>query len=241
MAQGRRRRLDGEGGERRRAVGVARARRRARAQRVKMIAVERFRRRRGRNRGLASSARRARRRRGRSPPARRPRRTRAPRRRATKSSISAFAGPVSKATISPPGAEIGDVADAAPVEQHQRLARAPRDRGVIERDQRRALAAGGDVGGAEIADHVDARARRRARAVAELAGKALARPMQHRLAVQADERDRSRASTANFAQERSTAATWASVTARSSSASGPARAVRGRRRRRATPAATSSG
>ena len=60
---------------------------------------------------------------------------------------------------------------------------------MIERDQRRALAACGDVRGAEIADDVEAEPRRRAGAVAELAGEALARPMQDRLAVQADQRD----------------------------------------------------
>ena len=161
----RRRRLDGEGGERRRAVrvgerlDVARSARENGCGRAIWAPA-------GGNRGRASkSATRS--------LVDRPRAASAPfsscerpRRRRTKSSISALAGPVSKATISPSGAEIGDVADAAPIQEHQRPLQTRRERRVVERNQRRAFAARRDVGGAKIADDVDAepappRARRR--------------------------------------------------------------------------------
>ena len=45
---------------------------------------------------------------------------------------------------------------------------------MVERRQRRALAAGGDVGAAEIGDDIDAGQARQQRAVADLPGAALA-------------------------------------------------------------------
>src|SRR5260370_38926154 len=54
------------------------------------------------------------------------------------------------------GAEPGDVGDAADIEDGERLLVRSGERGMIERHERRALAAGSDVGGAKIADHVDA-------------------------------------------------------------------------------------
>ena len=60
---------------------------------------------------------------------------------------------------------------------------------MIDRRERRAFAAGRDIGRAEVADDVDAERSGGARAVAELAREAGARPVQDRLAVQADERD----------------------------------------------------
>ena len=126
-----------------------------------MVAVERF----GRGAaeiGIAASKRATRSLvgRGRSRQARRSRHAASPRRRRTKSSISALAGPVSKATISPAAPEIGDVADAAPVEEHQRPLQRRADRGVIERRQRRAFAARRDIGASGN------RRRRRCRAAA---------------------------------------------------------------------------
>ena len=67
-------------------------------------------------------------------------------------------------------AEIGDVADAAPIEHRQRPLEPRAHRRVIEGNQRRAFAAGGDVGGAKIVDDVDSEHGGGARAVAELAG-----------------------------------------------------------------------
>ncbi len=49
--------------------------------------------------------------------------------------------------------------------------------------QRRAFPAMGDVGAAEIVDHRDLQRRAQRRAVAELHGQALLRPVQHRLPV----------------------------------------------------------
>ena len=55
---------------------------------------------------------------------------------------------------------------------------------MIDRRKRRAFAAGGDIGRAEVADDVDFERRRGAQAVAELPGHPGGRPMQDRLAVQ---------------------------------------------------------
>ena len=53
--------------------------------------------------------------------------------------------------------DIGDVADAAEIEHDQRpLAASCASARVVERRERRALAAGGDVGVAEAVDDVDA-------------------------------------------------------------------------------------
>ncbi len=86
-------------------------------------------------------------------------------------------------------AEIGDVADPAPIEHGQRLGDRRAHRRVIEGDERRAFAPRCDVGRAEIADDIDAKRGGGARAIAELASEALARPMQHGLPVQPDQGD----------------------------------------------------
>ena len=104
-----------------------------------------------------------------------------------KSSISALPGPVSQATGSL-AVDEGDVGDAADIEHARpdaaRPARAP---GAMEhRHQRRALPAGGDIGGAEIVDHRDAEPCGERRAVADLDGQAAVRPVQDGLAVEAD-------------------------------------------------------
>ena len=83
----------------------------------------------------------------------------------------------------------GDVADAAEVEDHQRLLEAGGQRPVVERREGRALAAGGDVGVAEAADRVDAEPGRDPVAEAELAREARLGAVVDRLPVQADEGD----------------------------------------------------
>ena len=60
---------------------------------------------------------------------------------------------------------------------------------MIERHQRRALAARLHIGAAEIIDHIDAGQPRQQRAVADLPGPVLRRPVQDGLAVKADQRD----------------------------------------------------
>ena len=60
---------------------------------------------------------------------------------------------------------------------------------MIDRRERSAFASGRDVGCAKVRDHIDSERRRCARPIAELAGQAGARPMQDRLAMQADEGD----------------------------------------------------
>ena len=89
----------------------------------------------------------------------------------------------------------GDVADAAEIE-HGRVclgSDAAQKRDVIERGERRALAAGTHVGLAEIKSHVDAGEARHELAVAKLArraqGSRARRPVQHGLAVKADDGD----------------------------------------------------
>ena len=48
------------------------------------------------------------------------------------------------------GAEIGDVADPAPVEEHQRALKACGHRRVIDRRERRAFASGRNVGRTKV-------------------------------------------------------------------------------------------
>ena len=188
MLQRGRGRFDRERAERRRAVRVAQAFDAGRGG-VEMIAVERF----GRGAVEIGIAHQNRERRGVDAPAcaqaRRSSSNASPRLEKRKSSISALAGPVSKAMISPFGPKIGDVADPAPVEDHQRPLEASGHRRVIDRRERRAFASGRDIGRTKVRDDVDLERRRGARAVAELARQAGARPMQDGLAVQADERD----------------------------------------------------
>jgi hypothetical protein len=57
---------------------------------------------------------------------------------------------------------------------------------MIDRSERRALAARGDVRAAEVVDHVDTEPCGEARAVAQLAGAALVRAMPQRVAMEAD-------------------------------------------------------
>ena len=59
---------------------------------------------------------------------------------------------------------------------------------MIDGRERRAFASGRDVGRTKVADHIDLKRRRGARAVAELARQAYARPMQDGLPMQADQR-----------------------------------------------------
>jgi len=83
----------------------------------------------------------------------------------------------------------GDVADAAQVQHRQRPRQVLGQSGVVQRREGRALAAGGDIGGAEIVDAGDAQRRRQPGAVAQLPGEAPLRPVQHGLAVHADHVD----------------------------------------------------
>src|SRR4029077_9111081 len=55
-----------------------------------------------------------------------------------------------------PWADPGDVADPAEVEHRTRFRKIGGERGVVERRERGALAAGSDVGAAEIGDDIDA-------------------------------------------------------------------------------------
>ena len=65
-----------------------------------------------------------------------------------------------------------------------------RQRLMEDRHQRRALPAGGDIGGAEIMKPpVMSEPARQRRAVADLHGQPRRRPVQHGLAVEADNRD----------------------------------------------------
>ena len=65
-------------------------------------------------------------------------------------------------------------------------------RAVIDRHERRALPAGRDVGGAEIMHDRDMDRPGQRRAVADLHRQSLLRPVQHGLAVEADDIDVSR-------------------------------------------------
>ena len=89
-------------------------------------------------------------------------------------------------------ADPGDIADPAEVEHRERLRQRRGQRGVIERRQRRAFAAGGDVGAAEIGDHIATGQPRQQRPVADLPGPALRRLMHDRVAVKSDQIDRVR-------------------------------------------------
>ena len=89
-------------------------------------------------------------------------------------------------------ADPGHVADAAEVEDRQRLRQIGGQGGMVERHQRRALAAGGDIGAAEIGDDIDPDEPRQQGAVADLPGAALVRAVQDRMAVKADQVERGR-------------------------------------------------
>ena len=101
---------------------------------------------------------------GRAPPASPPLSMAAPVRARMKSSISALPGPVSPA-LSDPSAPIRVKFATPPILTTATVAgqsRAPGQRLVIDRHERRPLAAGGDIGGPEIVDHRQARAAGRA-------------------------------------------------------------------------------
>ncbi len=68
--------------------------------------------------------------------------------------------------------QCGDVGDAAEVEQHAILCRVAEEAEVEHGDQRRALASGGEIGGAEVADDGDAQAFGEQRGLADLRGAA---------------------------------------------------------------------
>ncbi len=81
-----------------------------------------------------------------------------------KSSSSALPGPVSQA-INVVAVDIGDVGDAAEIEHRDRrlAAQLPDQSAMKDRRQRRALPAGGDVGGAKIINNRNAEPRRQGR------------------------------------------------------------------------------
>ncbi len=84
-----------------------------------------------------------------------------------------------------------DVGDATEIEHHDRMrpVERARQRAVEHRNQRRTLPARGNIGRAEIVDHRNAGLARERGPVAELHGQLFLRPVQHRLAVIADDID----------------------------------------------------
>ena len=60
---------------------------------------------------------------------------------------------------------------------------------MIERDERRPLPSRGDIGGAKLVDHGNARCTSQRLAIADLPGAAVGGAMQHRLAVKPEKRD----------------------------------------------------
>ncbi len=87
----------------------------------------------------------------------------------------------------PPAADPGHIGDAAEIEHRERLWQRRGESGVKQRRQRRALAAGGDIGRAEIGNDVDPEPARQLSAVPQLPGAPLGRAMQDRVAVQPDD------------------------------------------------------
>jgi len=84
----------------------------------------------------------------------------------------------------------GDVTDTAQIEHHHRLGKVSRQGAMIERREGRALTAGRHVGSPEPADRVDPQPLSDARGIAQLAGEAAVRPVQHGLTVQPDQANR---------------------------------------------------
>ena len=157
-------------GERRRAVCRAEI---VRGRGAEIVAVERFRRAAGEIRLRRESARHA-------PPRPCPARASAP----SRSAACAGMAPhpvvdrrVARAGIEgedvAAGADPGDVADPAEIEHGDRLVQAGGERGMVERRERRPLAARRDIGAAEIGDDIDAGQPGEQRAVADLPGPAL--------------------------------------------------------------------
>ncbi len=87
--------------------------------------------------------------------------------------------------------DVGDVGDAADIDHDHRALALERlgERAVIDGYERCALAAGGDIGGAEIMHDRDMDGLGEGRGIADLHGHLLRRPMQHGLAVKADDID----------------------------------------------------
>ena len=87
--------------------------------------------------------------------------------------------------------DIGDVGDAADIDHDHRPLALQRlgERAVIDRHKRRALAAGGDIRGAKIMHDRDMDGLGQRRRIADLHGHFLRRPVQHGLAVKADNID----------------------------------------------------
>ena len=86
-------------------------------------------------------------------------------------------------------AEPGDVGDAAQVEDHRRPRLVGEQRAVKHGDERRALAADGDVVPAEIADHAHAGLLGEQPGIADLPTDLLAGDVADRVAVEADQVD----------------------------------------------------
>ena len=84
--------------------------------------------------------------------------------------------------------DIGDVGDAAEIHHGDRSLAIERlrQRAVIDRHERRALPARGDIGRAEIMHHRDMDGLGERGGIADLHGHSLRRPVQHGLAVKAD-------------------------------------------------------
>ncbi len=87
--------------------------------------------------------------------------------------------------------DVGDVGDAADINHDDRAfaLQRLRQRAVVDRHERRALPAGVDVGRAEIMHDRDVDRFRKRRAIADLHGHLLRRPVQHGLAVESDDID----------------------------------------------------
>ena len=88
--------------------------------------------------------------------------------------------------------DIGNVGDAADIDDaggHRAIGE-PRQSTMIDRHQRRALPASGDIGGAEIVHHRQSQRLRKPFAFADLDRQPVVRPMQNGLAVKADDIDR---------------------------------------------------
>ena len=87
--------------------------------------------------------------------------------------------------------DIGDVGNAADIDHDDRAfaLQRLRQRAVIDRHERRALPAGFDIGGAEIIHDRDMDRLGQRGGIADLHGHLLRRPVQHGLAVKADDID----------------------------------------------------
>ena len=82
-----------------------------------------------------------------------------------------------------------DVRDATDVEDRERLWQRRGDSGVEQRSERRPFTARGDIGRAEIGNHVEPEETRQQRAVAQLPGAVLGRAMEDCMTVKPDDVD----------------------------------------------------